>query len=184
MKTLILFAFLSLLASCTKSGSDNNTNPTPAPDITTDTTARVWLEPVNFANGWDTTNNYIGTYSFYKGGAGTLLNQYIASNSSGTHRLRYVGSVPFFHVDSVRSRGGQLIEFPMSRELRGKPIFEIYDIATGQLYKRYIANKDSVRIIANFSSWDNYTTPNKKIADAMLYYINVKQNDGIRYRKD
>jgi hypothetical protein len=179
MKTYYLFLIAAILAACSKSDSGGTTPP----ESLTDTVGMVWLVPVNEAQGYDTSGNYIATYDFSKGGGYSTLAYYIASNSSGTHRIRYAGTESLFHPDSVIGRGGSLIDFKINPNLKGKPLFEVYNISSGQIYKRYVASKDSVKIRASFSVFDNYSVPNKKIGEAMLYYINVKQNDGIWYRK-
>ncbi len=180
MKTYYLFLVAAILASCSKSDGGGGTTP---PETLIDTVGKVWLVPVNEAQGYDTTGNYVATYQFGKYSGYSTLAYYIASNSSGTHKIRYVGTESLFHPDSVNSRGGTLIEFRINPNLKGKALFEVYNISSGQIYKRYIASKDSVRIIASFSIVDNYSVPNKKIGEAMLYYINTKQNDLIHYRK-
>lgn len=180
MRSLI-FIFLVALIGCSKSAS---TVDTPVVETVIDTVGRVWLDTYKFVNGWDTAGNYIAGYNFSRSRGYSTLAQYNASISSGIYKIRYVGTEPLFHPDSVTARGGQLIAWKIATALKGQPIFETYNIATGALYKRYIASKDSVEIIANFSYSDNYATPNRKIGEAFLYYLNVKQNDNIWYRKN
>lgn len=174
---------MAVLIGCSK---DTGTGgDTPAVVTIIDTTNMIFLEPYNYGQGWDTTNNYFAKYAFYKKiTSSNLLGMYTASNSSGTHIVRYVGTEPLFHPDSVIDRGGSLIGFRINPNLKGKPIFEAIDNTTGQLYKRYIASRDSVEIEGSFSIWGNFVTPNRKIGEAFLYYISVKQNDGIKYRKN
>lgn len=180
MKYLLLLAPL-FMAACSK--SSDSTPPTPT-GTAVDTVGRVWLDSYKFATGWDTSGNYIAMYNFSKGSGYGTLAQYTASSSSGTHRVRYVGGTPLFNSDSVKSRGGTLIDFKMNAALKGRPLFEVYNVTTGQLYKTYVASNDSVTIRASFSASDNFIITNKAIGDAFLYYIAVKQNDGILYRKN
>lgn len=172
---------LPFLAACSK--SDTTNEPVTPPEPLIDTVGRIWLTPVNEAQGYDTTNNYISTYHFSKGAAYATLAYYIASNSSGTHRVRYVGTEPLFHPDSVISRGGILIDFKMNRNLQGKAVFEIYNNGTGTIYKKYVAANTDVVIRASFSVVDNYAVTNKKIGEAILYYIVSKLSDATLFRK-
>ena len=180
MKYFLILLIVCSLIACEKGGGDDDTTPS---ESTVDTVGRILLSPVRMP-GHDTASNYIATYAFYKGGYGTRLNQYDATNSSGTHRIRYVGLEPLFHPDSLEGRGPEIIGWRIAPALKGKPIFEAYDISTGSLYKRYIASKDSVEIVANFSIFGDMVTPSKRIGESFLYYINVKQTDAIRYRKN
>ena len=147
-----------------------------------DTVGRIYIQPLKFSQGNDTAGNYIATYSFSKHGAYSSIAYYTAS-SSGTYFMRYVGGDILFHPESIAGRGGQLIRFKINPDLKGKVLFEAYEEATGRLYKRYTASKDSAFIDANFSIWDDYSTPGRKIGEALNFYILHKQTDKILYRK-
>lgn len=181
MKTFYLFIAVAMLAGCSKSdGSGSTPTPTP-PETLVDSVGTYWLIPVNDAQGYDTTNNYIGQFHFSK--SGNTLAYYTASSSSGTYKVRYVATEPLFHPDSVISRGGSLIDFKINKNLQGKPVFEIYNSSTGAIYKRYVAINSAVTVRASFSVFDNYVVTNRKIGEAMLYYIAAKLTDATLFRK-
>lgn len=176
--TCILLAWT--LVSCSKSTTDTaDSNPSQS---MIDTVGRIYIQPLNYAQGYDTAGNYIAYYGFSKHNAYSSIAYYTAS-SSGTYLMRYVGGDMLFHPDSIVGRGGQLIRFRINPALKGRVLFEAYVAATGQLYKKYAVSKDSAFIDANFSIWDNYITPGRNIGEAMLYYIEKKQTDNILYKK-
>lgn len=183
MKTFYLFIVVAILAGCSKSdGSGSTPTPTP-PETLVDTVRTYWVIPVNEAQGYDTTNNYIATFHFGNGSAYGTIAQYTASSGSGIYKVRYVAAEPLFHPDSVISRGGSLIDFKMNKNLQGKPVFEIYNSSTGTIYKRYFAANSAVVVRASFSVFDNYVVTNRKIGESMLYYIASKLTDATLFRK-
>lgn len=184
MKNLLFAVFIITAYNFSCKKNDNSGN-SPQPETVIDTVGRMWVDPLIHASGsnLDTTGNFIAQYSFYQNMTSSRLATYDAS-SSGTYRIRYVATLPLFHSDSVSGRGGQIIGFKINPALRGRPLFEAYEVSTGRLYKTYIASQDSVPIYIPFSIFDNYAVPNKKIGDAILYCIGVKQHDGILYRKN
>jgi hypothetical protein len=180
MKCIACILLAWTLASCSKSATDS-TDPNPSHSMI-DTVGNIYIQPLKLSQGYDTTGNYIAYYGFSKHQAYSTIAYYTAS-SSGTYFMRYVGGDAPFHPDSIVGRGGQLIRFRINPALKGKIIFEAYEAATGKLYKKYAASKDSAFIDVNFSIWDNYITPGRKIGEAVNYYIQHKQTDRILYRK-
>jgi hypothetical protein len=180
MKYTLCVALTLVYVSCSKNGTEEtDSNP---PQSLIDTVGRIYIQPLNYAQGYDTLGNYISYYSFAKHSAYSSIVYYTASNS-GTYVMRYVGGHMIFHPDTIVGRGGQLIRFRVNSALKGTVLFEVYEAATGRLYKKYAASKDSAFIDANFSLWDNYFTPSSRIGEAMNYYIQHKQTDKILYRR-
>jgi hypothetical protein len=97
--------------------------------------------------------------------------------------MRYVANEPLFFKDSVIGRGGEYIDFRINPNLKGKPVFQAYNIATGEIYKTYVASPDSAKIMAQHSPSTSYFMADTTIGKYLLYYIQVKQSDNIKYRK-
>lgn len=180
---LILLAFL---AACTKDKAPDE----EVTDKISDTVNVIYIRSYNFARGFDTTDNYINDYDFLRKGLNAQnyietynLGSYTGSISERKYHIRYIGEQPLFHPDSVIGRSGEIIDFKINPALNGKAVFEVYDINTGHVAKKYVASKDSTAIHAIFSLWDNFYVTNKQIGDAFLYYLQVKQTDAITYRK-
>jgi hypothetical protein len=178
--------FLAFFAACTKDKAPDEETPYKV----SDTVNVIYMRSYNFARGFDTTDNYINDYDFLRKGLNAQnyietynLGSYTGSRSESKYHIRYTGEQPLFHPDSVIGRGGESIDFKINPALNGKTVFEVYDMNTGQVAKRYVASMDSTAIHVSFSLWDNFYVSNKQIGDAFLYYLRVKQTDAITYRK-
>ncbi len=185
-RMLILLAVGTI--ACTKKNDGGNTQPPK--DQTVDTIGYISTQVHNFAQGWDTTGNYITTFSFFRSMVrnGTVAYRgdtnvagYTSLGGDYRYRIRYVGGQDLIDPNQVLARYGAIDVFRVRKELLGKPLFEVYDLKTGNLVKRFICSADSAGVDMGYSVWDNLTVTPTQTGDALNYCLTVKQTDQLGY---
>ncbi|AEW02360.1 hypothetical protein A4D02_35855 [Niastella koreensis] len=136
------------------------------------------IHPYKFATGYDTTGNYIADYSF-SGIAG-----YTATNNPAEQKyyLKYIGEMPLLGSDTIDWNSGSIMQFHINSQLKGKPIFEVYNVSDDKLVKTITASQDSCKIMATYSVWENWSVTPAQLRKAYHYYMTVKQTPNIKYR--
>lgn len=209
MKTILSASFILVMMIVTACSKDNDSNSQPdRPGEQTklvDTINFIAIHPYKFGTGYDTSGNYIAQYTFQfhyptllqypDGFVGTLeevearsmksigIAGYIATNSvnDAKYTVKYVGGADFANYKGNPMRNGTIDHFYLNKEILGKPLFEVYDIRANKLIKRLICAKDSAVVEFYYSVWDNPNITPKQNADALNYFLNVKQTDKIKY---
>jgi hypothetical protein len=95
--------------------------------------------------------------------------------------IKYVGGQNLVDPADLRVRYGAIDVFYLSKALLGKPIFEAHDLKTDKLIKTFVCAADSAAIEFNYSVWDNLSITPTQNADALNYYLNVKQVNDLHY---
>lgn len=171
----LFFALFICACSKDKQGDDNTPGNV---EVKVD---YIQLSTYKFARGYDTTSNYIANYLFrlvydYKG-------SFIATTNPADQKyyIKYVGTEPLIEGDSVIYNNGELMMLPINNALKGKAIFEMYQVSDNKLFKRITASADSCRISASFSVWANNSITVPQIRSAFNYYLSTKQTPDIKY---
>jgi len=186
---VIFYAALILVISCSKKNDGGGTN---TQDKAVDTINSMDIDVRKFSQGYDTTDNFITDYIVgYKAGdpingsqgsANAKVYTYTSTDyTSNMYTVKYVGGGDLVDPADIRSRWGAIDAFYIRKALLGKPLLEIHDLKTGKLVKTYVCASDSAIVMFNYSVWDNLTITPKQNADALNYYLNVKQGDWLHY---
>lgn len=176
---ILLAAIISALISCSKGKDDSPDNPTN-PDIERKVD-NIDLSPYKFARGYDTTDNYIAHYLF-KYNYNTQGSFVATSNPvDQKYTIKYVGEAPLISPDSLIYNNGELMVFPINPVLKGKTVFEVYNVADNKLFRKITASSDSCKVIASFSVWANNSITPAQIRAAFGYYMATKQTPAIKY---
>lgn len=160
MKEKILYLAILILsaASCSKDKNESD-NPNNSNDPVT---------TIEMSGEFTVTKFYMGGLSLFS--ADRYLDEFNASerknitsqkyflnepvkqyallraNMSGTYGLRYVGNCKLIDPIKFYYASGEIAMYALNDSLLGKPVFEIYELATNKVYQRYIASKDSCAV--------------------------------------
>jgi len=189
MKKAMAFTLALMLLACTKK-NDGTNNTQPPKDQTNDTIGYISTQVHNFGKGWDTTGNYITAFTMFRKmlrksavayGGDTVLAGYTSLGGGARYRIRYVGGQELIDPNQVVMRTGAIDAFRVRKELLGKPLFEVYDLKTGNLVKRFICSPDSAGADISYSVFDNLTVTPTQTGGALNYCLTVKQTDQLAY---
>jgi hypothetical protein len=78
--------------------------------------------------------------------------------SDGTYGLRYLGNCELIDPNKFYNVNGEVAFYAINDSLLGKPVFEIYELATNKVYQRFTASKDSCSIYIDRGWWSSGTT--------------------------
>jgi hypothetical protein len=73
--------------------------------------------------------------------------------SEGLYGLRYIGNCKLLDPNKIYKVAGEMALYALNDSLLGKPVFEIYEIATNKTYQRFIASADSCAVLIYRGPW-------------------------------
>ncbi|SDW03491.1 hypothetical protein SAMN05444410_10175 [Hydrobacter penzbergensis] len=141
----------------------------------------------------DTSGNYITNYQFSQIAMKTDSAQYYVSRGTFSecfdcsntycYRLRYLSKEALLDTTVVANpvdscQCDQFISYKINPSLRGKPLFEVYNLVTKKIYNLMYADSDMI-----ISTSYGLKAPDKKqMMDAYNYFI-FKQPDTLKYNE-
>jgi len=191
MKMLML-VFFWLISGCIKTEMDDSYYTSTIPiKSTNDTVNIIGLSPFEYRRGYDTTKNFIEVIQFEHNSL-PLANDYekysmYMANDDGGLGIRYVGKTNLLESDSLKLREWGFLKYQINKELLNKPLFEIYEINTNEIYRTIVAGKENVQISAQYISYYPGivdTISPYKIAAAYQYYLRQDNMKKIKFYRE
>lgn len=165
--TFSLIAVIAILSLASCSKDDSKGNP--------DNPANDYPQKVKEAGEYRTTNFHLDGLGVL--GPDALLHEFYAeerqnitssqiilteprkqymflrSYSKGLYGLRYLGNCELLDPKRFYRVSGELAWYALNDSLLGKPVFEIYELATNKVYQRFIASADSCAVSIYRGAW-------------------------------
>lgn len=168
MKRIITLSIAALsLCACSKDDKKDN----PANDYPPKVKEQGEYRATNFhLDGWGMFTPDFYLHEFYAeerrdiNSTSTYLTEprrtylFLRDYTEGLYGLRYVGNCKLIDPKKVYKVAGEIAMYALNDSLLGKPVFEIYELATNKTYQRYIASSDSCSVWI-FRGWWTSDTP-------------------------